>query len=63
MNLRGLQALRRRLASKTGVRLALTQAGIVVVAFAVAGFLTHVSIGQLNEQATRDRVRGEAASL
>lgn len=59
----GLDGLRRRLVSRTGVRLALTQAAIVVVAFAVAGFLTHISIGQLNEQATRDRVRGEAASL
>ncbi|QUD88024.1 sensor histidine kinase [Phenylobacterium montanum] len=41
----------------------MTQAVVVVVAFAIAGYLAHVSIGRLNEQAARDRVRGEAASL
>lgn len=59
----GLSQWRRRLAARTGARLAFIQAVIVVAAFAVAGYLTHVSIGQLNEQAARDRVRGEASSL
>ena len=54
---------RRRVGARTGARLALTQAVIVVLAFTVAGYLAHVSIGQLNEQATRDRIHGEAGSL
>lgn len=54
---------RRRLTARTATRLALTQAVIVVLAFSVAGYLAHVSIGQLNEQATRDRIHGEAGSL
>ena len=58
-----LDLLRRSLRARTAVRLALTQAVVVVVAFAVAGYLAHVSIGRLNEQATRDRVQGEASSL
>ncbi len=57
------RVLCRRLASSTGVRLVLTQALIVVLAFAVAGYLAHLFIGRLNEQAARDRVHGEAASL
>ncbi len=56
-------SLYRRLASRTGARLALIQAVIVVIAFGLAGLLTHLSIQRLNEAATRDRISQEVASM
>lgn len=56
------QALR-GLGARSGTRLALTQAVLVIVAFALAGGLTSVSITLIGRQAFRERVMGEVASL
>jgi hypothetical protein len=52
-----------RLLSRAGVRLALVQTAIVVVAFALAGFLTQVSLDRISQASIRTHVVGEARSL
>ena len=55
----GLTALSR----STGMRLALIQVVIVVMAFALAGYLAQAAIGRLERTVMREHVRGEIVSL
>jgi signal transduction histidine kinase len=52
-----------RLTRNAGTRLALIQMIIVVVAFLLAGYLTQVAIGRLEQDEIREHLQGEAASL
>ena len=52
-----------RLGRNTGMRLALIQVVIVIVAFALAGYLAQAAISRLERAAMRDHVQGEMASL
>ncbi|MGC1304160.1 MAG: HAMP domain-containing sensor histidine kinase, partial [Caulobacteraceae bacterium] len=49
--------------ARTGVRLALLNAAVVVVAFALAGCFSLLSIQRLSRADMRDRLRGEAVSM
>ncbi len=49
--------------SSAGLRLAVAQALVVVVAFALAGYMAEVSLTRITQQSARTRILGEAASL
>jgi signal transduction histidine kinase len=52
-----------RLQARAGVRLALVQGAVVVVAFMLAGYLAQLSLERISQTSIRASVRGEAASL
>jgi signal transduction histidine kinase len=49
--------------ARAGVRLALLQAAVVVVAFGLAGYLAQVSLERISQASIRAHILGEAASL
>lgn len=52
-----------RLSRNTGMRLALIQVVIVILAFALAGYLAQAAISRLDRDIMREHVKGEIASL
>jgi len=52
-----------RLSRNTGMRLALIQVVIVILAFTLAGYLAQAAISRLDRDIMREHVRGEIASL
>lgn len=52
-----------RLSRNTGMRLALIQVVIVILAFALAGYLAQAAISRLDRDIMREHVMGEIASL
>ena len=53
----------RRLITSTGARLAVVQAALVIVALALAGYLTQISTDHIFRQQVRERVLGEIGTL
>jgi signal transduction histidine kinase len=52
-----------RLSARAGLRLALIQTGVVILAFSLAGYLTQLSLERISQASIRTHVAGEAASL
>ncbi len=52
-----------RLLTRTGARLALIQSLVVVLAFAMAGYFSHVAIDRINQNQMRRAVLGEMVSM
>ena len=58
-----LVQMMRRLTSRAGVRLALVQAVVVIIAFLLAGCLAMFALEQISQASIRQHIAGEAASL
>lgn len=58
-----LKTMLLQLLARAGVRLALVQSAIVLIAFLLAGYLTQISLERISEASIRTHVAGEAASL